>query len=250
MKPWCHYGAGRAKSVRQEAGMWTTSSFEETTGISTTLRHWHLLRVRDKNRNTSRMGKFLCLYYFYTLIRISPPMWLYKSPLALCMHVWGANFLDMKVLQSLLKLHLLACNSQKHGETETERLTPFSLIHIIHIIHIPIWLAATPGEREQFPPVKEARALRQPPRCFGAGHAFAELPALSFGPKSSNFAAVVSHHESKKCGRKRPQNGYTYYSCYSATDSWNSIASTWLSFDCKISAFGTWTISSTSCQSR
>lgn len=69
-----------------------------------------------------------------------------------------------------------------------------------------------PGEREQFPPVKEARALRQPPRCFGAGHAFAELPALSFGPKSSNFAAAVSHHELPVWPEKTD-------SYYSATDS-------------------------------
>ena len=109
------------KSVRQEAGMWTTSSFEETTGISTTLCHWHFLRGKGPKN----------FYYPETFHENLSKSTLQANPLSLALltfvnflrcplprHESGAVALEIAPLFN-------CCISQgrKHGETErSERL--------------------------------------------------------------------------------------------------------------------------------
>lgn len=199
------------KSVRQEAGMWTTSSFEETTGISTTLCHWHFLRGKgtkiQRLQESANFIKFIPLLLPWNLssksLQIHPAG---KSPFPrivygelstlrcpLPRHESGAVALEIAPLFNCMHF-----SGRNHGETERSERSE-RLFCPLKKHHIPITFpsATLPGEREQFPPVKEARALRRPPRCFGAGHAFAELPALSFG----------SHHELPMWPEKA-SNGY------------------------------------------
>lgn len=221
------------KSVRQEAGMWTTSSFEETTGISTTLCHRHFLRVRDEKyyETLRKISKFHQIHT--TSIPSEVPT---SSTWKWCSRSWNCTS------------SFVACISQgeNHGETETERSE--RLFCPLKKHHIPITFRGVtlPGEREQFPPVKEARALRRPPRCFGAGHAFAELPALRFW----------SHHEVVMWPEKAT-NGYRLHSLRLLLQllqgyrfmTFIFVHMTKLRLQ-KLLAFGIWTISSTSCQVR
>ena len=142
------------KSVRQEAGMWTTSSFEETTGISTTLCHWHFLRGKgtkiQRLQESANFIKFIPLLLPWNLssksLQIHPAG---KSPFPrivygelstlrcpLPRHESGAVALEIAPLFNCMHF-----SGRNHGETErserSERLfCPLKKHHIPH--HIPI----------------------------------------------------------------------------------------------------------------